>query len=284
MARKLAFIGGAARTGTTMLHGLLSESPETSRIMREAIYLRLLTHAYDYLHDDVDIGGHTADFFDSGDEFRAFHKSLLDRYLDHVEARFGPGKLLIQKQPRMTPMLPSLAQLYPEAKFVIMTRDLRDVVASQIVRARRENPKIEISSELIRKFVGEYTMVYAQLMARKSLMAGRMLLVRYEALCTDMAPVMREICGFLEIDDGFVSADMNWAFKRPKTDSSASDLDGQPVSSGQIGAYRRVLPGQVIQILTNAMPDLHKQVGIALAPGADPAGGRAFEATQLLAA
>ena len=123
------FIGGAPRTGTTLLKGILCNDNETFPVIRECTYLRYLISAYSqgkFLWDY-----HTYDYFDSKEDFQNFHREIIDKYFNHVYSRFGQNKVMVQKHPGLAIHFPDLDELYPdECLFILMIRDPRDAIAS----------------------------------------------------------------------------------------------------------------------------------------------------------
>ena len=96
----LIFVGGGRRTGTTLLQGLICQSSETIAVTNECSYFRKLIEAYELRMKRYAV--HTHDYFDSKEDFSAYHKNLTDKYLHYVQNRFGKGKLIVQKEPRLT--------------------------------------------------------------------------------------------------------------------------------------------------------------------------------------
>jgi hypothetical protein len=103
------------------------------------------------------------------------------------------------KYPPYSLSIPRLEQLFPEAQFIHIIRDGRDVVSS-LARTRatnrgwRRGPTIPPAAELVRDWVG---FVSKACKDGRPLGAQRYHELRYEQLLADPAPVLRRLLGFL---------------------------------------------------------------------------------------
>ncbi|MCP4327699.1 MAG: sulfotransferase [Alphaproteobacteria bacterium] len=272
------FIGGRRRTGTTMVHGLICKSDDTIELTRECTYLWQLMHAYgvsNALFDD-----HVSDYFESREEFTAFHREAVDRYLGHVAARFGPERRIVQKAPRLTPHFEDLAGLCPNAKFLVMIRDPRDTVASQWGRWHRINKRLNIVDEL-QRFVGLYKSLNQ---SRQVLGGGRLLFVRYEGLVVSPRETLGEIAKFLDISPPATDDDLSWPVKRPPADPSSTELDGQPPSRSRVGAYKGILKKDILDAIERNRAVIAKETGIDCFAADEPENKERFANTWPLAA
>jgi hypothetical protein len=244
MSQNGIFIGGHSRTGTTLMQGLVCNHPQTIAVTREASYFRSLVQAYGLGMRWFDL--HTCDYFDSPQALTDFHRSQIQAYLDHIQARFGdrPDAIIVQKEPRMTEVFPEIGTLLPGSKFIVMLRDLRDVIASQIVRCRENGVSYKVDQDLDR-----YITTLRNLIARRDILGERLLFVHYEALVNWPTPVMDEVWRFLEMENLHVDNKTRWATKRPRGDESASELDEQPPTADPIGTKRYVLTDDVLSSL-----------------------------------
>jgi len=127
-AVSVAFLCGHPRSGTTLLEQILAahdgaiSTDETGVLLREFIdpILRQPISAADSVRELLDLDG------DQIAEGRA-------AYLRFTEAHLGEGvgrRLLIDKDPSLTPDLPLPLRLFPEARIIFPLRDPRDVCVS----------------------------------------------------------------------------------------------------------------------------------------------------------
>ncbi len=144
------FIGGHSRAGTTLMQGLVCNHPRTISVTREAAYFRALIEAYELGLRWFDL--HTCDYLENRQDLTDFHRSLIQPYLDHVLSRFGDGTdaIIVQKEPRMTEFPPELGALMPKSKFIVLIRDIRDVIPSQIIRHDKAGLSYQLEGDIER--------------------------------------------------------------------------------------------------------------------------------------
>ena len=254
MESQAIFVGGHSRTGTTLMHGQICKSDETIAVTKESSYLRALVEAFEL--GSRWFRAHTDDYFDSLDDFRSFHSHILETYFEHVAERFGANKRLVQKEPRMTPYFPELAQLMPNAKFVFMLRDPRDIVASQMTRAQKSDYSIDVQAE-----VDRLTNTHKRIAQNEDLLKDRLLYVRYEDLTLDPVKTLRRVYDFLGLTWSEDLRDTTWKTKRPRFDDSASELDEKAITSTSIGRYQDVFNDDLIRAFNDERGAFEKEIG-----------------------
>lgn len=203
------FVVGSGRSGTTLLrlilagHSRLEIPPETwfiGQLVRE-IPLRRVLSREDVLRAVAIMTGEYRwpDMGIPAEEFRARALALRDPklvdvvnivYHDHLRCsgkpRFG------DKTPPYIDIVPELCELYPDAKFIHLVRDGRDVAISYIdLRwdGRCYEPDWVWSSAMRRR--EEY---------RPLPLESRILDVKYEDLVSDLEATVRRVCAFLGED------------------------------------------------------------------------------------
>ena len=249
------FIGGYARTGTTLMQGIVCSDETVFPATREASYFRGLVAAYrnGLHHWDV----HTGDYFDSKEAFRDFHRALLERYFAHLHRRGDTDREIVQKDPTLTMFFPEILELVPDSRFIVMTRDPRDTIASQLRRAEKSGLDLPRNVGSLMK---EYVKLYQAVAGRKQDFADRLLYVRYEELVRDPGPVLDELRRFLGLEIPFDPAG-GWDTKRRADEESGSLLDGRAISSARVGAYREVLTPGEIQLIGQVADQVNRMFG-----------------------
>ncbi len=248
------FIGGHARTGTTLMHGQICKSKETIQVTKECSYLRALVEAYE-------LGlrwfqAHTDDYFDTTEDLTRFHQGLVENYLAHVAARFGEGGKIVQKEPRLSPFFPELAYLMPNAKFIFMVRDLRDIIASQYTRYQKVNIQFDVAAE-----ISQFISTHQRIMSVPNLLQNRLLFVRYEALAIQPLETLRSVFNFLELPWENIMEETSWDTKRPRFADSASELDCKPISRTSIGRYGSILNSALVEEFERERENLKNTIG-----------------------
>lgn len=246
------------------MQGLVCNHPQTISNTREASYFRALVEAFAL--GQLWFGAHTCDYFDDRESFTAFHRRLVAPYFDHVLSRFGTGpeSIVVQKEPRMTEFFPEVAHLLEGARFLVMFRDLRDVVASQFLRAKREDRKYSLQQD-----VGRYLRTLHKLTAHRDVLAGRLMFVRYEGLVSRPSVVMEQVWRFLDLPPIMVDENTRWTAKRPPTDESASEFDGAPPVVDPIGRNRHLLDRLILSELDRVRDFVKARIGLDPFVGGD---------------
>ncbi len=106
------------------------------------------------------------------------------------------GRLLLDKNPGVNVMVPVLARVFPETKFLVALRDPRDVVVSCFMQSLTLTP---VSSAYLT--MGGTVNQYANVMDFWRAMLPRLgeqgMYVRYEEMVADLPTVARSVLGFL---------------------------------------------------------------------------------------
>ncbi len=126
-ARRLAFLVGHPRSGTTVMERILDAHPEIATASEYPVFERCMVEAF------ASWKGAAAPSFLAGDPpgfdlagSRAFYGDLMETVLT---APLGT-RLLLDKNPALTEGLHGVLRVFPEAKFIVMLRDPRDVILS----------------------------------------------------------------------------------------------------------------------------------------------------------
>jgi len=203
----MPIVCGVPRSGTTMLRLLLDAHPElaippetgflgplgseTGPLPRSEM-MRILTQtpaeAPAWPDFSLDRGGLEAalppgPLVDRADGVRAFYRLYAGQ---HGKRRWG------DKTPRNALALPQIAGLLPEARFIHLVRDARDVIASW--RRQWFAPSADVAV-LAREWCG--TLAAVESAAAEGVPCIE---VGFEALAGDPPRALREICRFIEID------------------------------------------------------------------------------------
>ncbi len=204
------FIVGVGRSGTTLLRLMLDAHPEMAippethflppmiasfgavRVTPERV-LEAIKEAPQsgWIESGVDEEAFLAELralrpLNAPDALRVFFRLYAER---HGKVRFG------EKTPRYVESIDVIAGALPEARFIHMIRDGRDVALStnkRLVELRGTTP-VPIE-KMAKRWRGRI------LGARRAATEGRYLEVRYEDLVLDTEPVLRKVAGFVELD------------------------------------------------------------------------------------
>jgi hypothetical protein len=202
MQQRLIFLIGSPRSGSTLTaqmlgaHSAIFAPPETHLLTPLAhlgFYANVERAPYDPFitrqaaHQLVQAlpGGE--------DDYLAALRACSDTVYQRLLAASG-RKLLLEKTPAYALVLDFLAKLYPDAHYLVLTRQPLAVWSSYVESffdgdhdaAHKNNPLLERYVPAIARFLREQPV--------------RLLHVRYETLVAEPDAEMRRVCGFLGID------------------------------------------------------------------------------------
>ena len=108
------------------------------------------------------------------------------------------GKIFVDKQPLLTPWLPMVAKLFPEAKIIFARRDPRDVVLSSFRHAFRVNALTAAFVDL-----AEIAHFYDEMMSLAETYREKLAIPthvhKHEAMVRDFDSETQAVCDFLGI-------------------------------------------------------------------------------------
>jgi len=181
--RPLGLIGGFPRSGTTLLEVMLG-SHEAVAVSSEAAVFS------DFIASFL---GHSLDDIPAVTAYK-----LISRYWQFQEGNTGPlaGRLLVDKNPALTPLLHTFMRLFPAARLLICLRDPRDVLLS----CHMQDLPLNAVSVHFLDWQGSwrfYRTCMEMWLRLRDLAGDGYMEVRYERLVADPEEVMREILPFL---------------------------------------------------------------------------------------
>jgi hypothetical protein len=180
----------------------------------------------------------------------------------------GDADLLIIKEPNASTVAPLIAEIMPNARFVMMVRDVRDVAAS-LIDARKPGSWManrlteEFDREkIVRQTVNRVRRIAPQIRAlRSSVAAGHYAEVRYEALRTDTTQALGGFADALNLatDPARVRAAVDeHAYERIPADKRGP---GKFIRNAKIGGWRDELLPKEVAFIQNACGDFMSDHG-----------------------
>ncbi|MBL4907472.1 MAG: sulfotransferase [Sneathiella sp.] len=259
----IIFVGGAMRTGTSLLQHTLCSTPSTNDMMFECHHLTSHVKTYAQWRNKSDRA--LADFFDGLEELKGFTKIQLDSLLTSIHRQQHSPRDLILKHPELTPLFPAVAELLPNAKFVIMVRDPRDVVSSMLVVAEKQK-KLGRSSNMVaaqrdmKKLTHIFLSFYQSVQYLMKVARNRVMFVKYETLVTDPDQFFPDLSAFTGLDFSTFNKDADWVYTRlrGKNDSFDTKIRGRSISKDSIGNYKSSLSNEEIRQIEDYAHDFMK--------------------------
>ncbi|MFN5184091.1 MAG: sulfotransferase family protein [Bacteroidota bacterium] len=213
------FIVSTGRTGSTLLSTMLNAHPEILSISEQPFTLNLIDGYRKITEWNTDtINQYVNDFnlfstdkisaqFSSIDELKSNIRGYNKKHnfksvLNLSFLSFYPNKeknkikIFVAKELILHTQIKKITETYPNAKFILLTREPRDNVQIKINRAKRRNAEYNI-----KRFVAAWKIVYSLLyFDLKKYASKRFVVVRYEDLVSKSEFVLKEICNFLDIN------------------------------------------------------------------------------------
>ncbi len=237
---EIVFVSGAPRSGTSIAHALICTSARVNNYIGECSYFSQMIRAFDRGMETFDL--HTRYYFNNQLEFADFHRSLLVDVLTSHWKKLDRPDILVLKDPDMLPIIPTVAGLIQQAKFVILHRDPLDVIASRIQVQTRGNPHQNFHhpdnvSGLAEEYVGGYRAI-EKLDTEEP---NRVLYQEYEKLVRQDLANLQKFLGISDISPFSVWENSAVHSKDVENNAWNSALYFKPLSSEAIGAYRKCL-------------------------------------------
>jgi len=232
-------IAGAPRSGTHLLHSLVCTSGRVNRFIPEFYQLYYLVEAYLHtLRLAPDIG--VAPFADIQDCTR-HHFDLVRATLTAAWERLDRPEILAVKECSLTPYLGLMARHMPDLRCIVILRDPRDTIASQVRETEKrlgQRPAAFVDAAILRM-----RQLYGSVIRESSGPLGsRLLGINYEELVAGKE--FGRLAAFLGVDD----LDPGQLWQRTSFDittydhlSVASDLWGAPMTDAGVGRWKNTL-------------------------------------------
>ena len=250
------FVGGAPRTGTTVLHALICTGPRVNDYIAECTYLAGLMACYDDCLGLFDV--HTKYYFDDLSAFAEFHAGMVETFLVKAWERTGKPELLALKSPILTLYFHHLARLLPGAKFVVSVREPRDAILSRVEVAQRKGDVAP--DDALHAACLEYAAIYRAVLDNIDAFGDRILFVDYAGLVRDEGELTR-ISGF--VDTVHPAAIWSGGLTHPgdHTDTEwATPLYGERMSPASVGRFEGKLSGPMLQTISDLCGDVEERL------------------------
>jgi hypothetical protein len=203
-----------------------------------------------YFHGLKAFDVHTKHYFGSPTAFQEFHRSVLEYVLQKFWMATGSPEILALKDPLLTIHFPHLAQLLPEARFIVTVRDPRDAVLSLCEVLQRLNPGSNLADHLVDACT-QYASIYGAILDSREKFENRLLLVDYNQLVRG-----KELEKLLAFGIGGLSPENIWQSSLTNVNEYAggewwSKLYGQPISDQSVGRYASKLSEELLSTIQN---------------------------------
>lgn len=172
------FVGGAPRSGTTLLQALLSTANFSNDYIAECGYFSTLITSY--IHGCSRFSDQTKYYFKDWQNFNLFHRGLLQTVLEKISLNIGNPETLLLKDPLLTPHFDLVSDLLPEATFIVSVRNPLPTVASRLQVMKRAGDWTEGDFSKVERCCDEYNFSYSGILRGRASMESRLYIVKYE--------------------------------------------------------------------------------------------------------
>ena len=233
---RLAFLGGHARSGTTLLEQVLDSHPdivsaEETSIFHNDVYTPLRRKLTPETTMLAGLDGASAETLQRARE----------RYFQSMSTGLGRPTgdcLMIDKNPNLQAFIIAFIRFFPEAKLIVALRDPRDVVLSCFMQPHCPISTGSVSYLNLADNAVAYSRVMGIWLTLKPLVKNPCLEVRYEEMVEDLESVARKTLDFLGVAwDARVLGFDEHARKKLVRSPTYADVT-QPVYKRAIGRWR----------------------------------------------
>jgi tetratricopeptide (TPR) repeat protein len=234
-SKRLALLGGHPRSGTTLLEQVLDShldivSVEETTIFHDEAYMPLTRSLPE---NEPMLSVLEAAQTNALQQSRANYFRSVEKFLGKPVGE----RLVIDKNPSLTFLIPLLIRVFPEIKFLIAVRDPRDVVLSCFMQSLplEQGSSAYLSLE---STVEEYATMMSFWQALKPLIKNPFLEVRYEDMVENLESVARRTLDFLGVPwDARVLGFDEHARQKVVRSPTYADVT-KPVYKGAVGRWR----------------------------------------------
>jgi len=233
--RRIALLGGHPRSGTTLLEQVLDSHPDLTSLEETTVFH---DDAYMPLINRMPEKTPILSFLEAAPvEVLQQSRKNYFRSAELFQGEPLGGRLLIDKNPSLTFMIPPLLRIFPEIRLLIALRDPRDVVLSIFMQPL---PFSQGGSAYLTLggAVDDYVAMMDLWQTLKPMIAGHYLEVRYEDMVEDLETVARRSLDFLGVPwDAKVLGFDEHARKKLVRSPTYADVT-QPVYKRAVGRWQ----------------------------------------------
>jgi tetratricopeptide (TPR) repeat protein len=232
---RLALLCGHPRSGTTLLEQVLDSHPGFVSAEETRIFSQ---EAYNHLLRDLPPRTLMVDALESVSsetlrQARQNYAGCMARFLGHPP----DARMLIDKNPSLTGLVPAFVRVFPEAKLLVALRDPRDVCLSCFMQPL---PLGQVSAIFLslETTVLEYASTMGLWRAAAPCLGGSYMEVRYEDVVADLEGVSRRALEYLGAGWDERVLRFNEYAGSKLVRSPTYNAVAKPISKGAVGRWR----------------------------------------------
>ena len=261
---QLVLIGGAQRSGTTLLQTLLASALECPNLP-EAHILSDILAAY---KRSKQFGNKSRYFYVTDNDLLTFFQAFAERHVADITASAKPGAALVLKDPNFIQVLDEAAALFPRSVRIVCLRDPRDIAASFVqIGQRQSGTKPGKPGKYERRdinFISKKILASYLPLVHETKPADA-ILVRYEAIASDPKGALATLARDAGLELCFDRIERPvWLDAQARHEASwITALEGAEVSPASVGSFKRVLTGDEVATVQEICKPIMSQFGYA---------------------
>lgn len=198
MPRKLLLLGGHPRSGTTLLEQVLDSHPDVISAEETENFNIFAMGPLLKAHPPTNGLMELMDTFNPA-EIRTARESYFSSMNACLDEAVG-SRVLVDKNPSLTSLVPMMFRIFPEMKFVTMIRDPRDVILSCYMQSFVPVSGISGNYLTLEDTADEYSGVMSIWPEIVDRLDGNACEIRYENMVEDFEGNARKVFDFLGLD------------------------------------------------------------------------------------
>ena len=189
--REHVFLMSFPRSGTTLLEQVLASHPDITALEEQPTLVEPINHFFEY----------SAKIPELMNASEADLQPWRDLYWQHVAKLAGDvsGRVFVDKQPGLTPYIPMLKRMFPQARILFCIRDPRDVVLSCFRHGFKMNSNMYEYTDVV-----SLAELYCRTMELAAVYFDKVKMPVYmhqhEAFVADFETRTRAMCDFLNVE------------------------------------------------------------------------------------
>ena len=232
--QRLALLCGHPRSGTTLLEQVLDAHPDIISAEETSVFFESYLSLKRGLPNDALLLTVLENAAPAAlAQEREYYFNSLDQFLG-IPSR---DRLLIDKNPSLTGLVPGFVRVLPEAKFLVALRDPRDICLSCFMQPLPLN-QVSAMFLSLEGAVDEYVSLMGLWQAMRSRLPTPWLEVRYEDLVEDLEAVSRRVLQFLGAPWNQEVLRFNEHARKKLVRSPTYQDVTRPVTKGAVGRWR----------------------------------------------
>jgi tetratricopeptide (TPR) repeat protein len=231
----LALLTSHPRSGTTLLEQILDSHPglisaDELQAMAEVVYLPLCRR--------WPTGTPVPEILDSvvPDELEKLRQDYWTALQGALREPIGE-RMLLDKNPALTGLLPLVARVFPEMKIIFALRDPRDVVISCFMQQLSLNP-VSVHYMSIEETAKQYAATMRSWLKIRDIIRNPWIEVRYEETVADLAGQARTVLDFLGLPWHEGVLEYRQRAQQKHVHSPTYEAVAKPVYTTSIGRWR----------------------------------------------